>query len=51
MVYGMIKELICNDEARVPPLAYALLVLLLIIIIATVVPAVKQTIIDILSVN
>ena len=45
----MNKKLIYDDEARVPPLAYALLVLLLIIIIATFIPAVKQTIIDFLS--
>lgn len=40
---------IYNDEARIPPLAYAILVVFAIIIVATFNPAVKQTIIDILS--
>lgn len=38
-----------GEDANIPPLAFALLVLLLIILVATLVPDVKATIIDILS--
>lgn len=38
-----------NKKGYVPPLAFALLVLLLIIIVATAIPEVRATIISILS--
>lgn len=43
----MSRKIAQNEDAYIAPLAMALLVLLLIILIATVFPEVKQTIIDI----
>ncbi len=45
----MNRKIISNEDAYIPPLAMALIVLLIIFLIATVFPPVKQTIIDILQ--
>jgi hypothetical protein len=43
----MTKKIIHNEDAYIAPLAMALIVLFIVIIIATLFPEVKQTIIDI----
>ena len=37
-----------NKKGYIPPLAFALLVFLLIVLMATAIPAVRQTLLDIL---
>lgn len=45
----MSRNLIYNDEGYIPPLAFALIVIFIIIIVASFSPGIKQTIIDIAS--
>ncbi len=43
----MSRRIVLNEDAYIAPLAMALIVLLIIFVIATVFPPVKQTIVDI----
>lgn len=45
----MSKNILQNEDARIYPLAMALIVLLIIFVVATVFPPIKDTIIDILN--
>ncbi len=45
----MSRKIVPNEDAYIAPLAMALIVLLIIFVVATIFPPVKQTIIDILQ--